>query len=143
MEWIVTEESMLPQVARAFLDHLDGRKVVAFYGEIGAGKTTFIKAICQQLGVDALEVSSPTFALVNEYSYHDSVTKHQNRIFHLDLYRLETLEEALDMGIEDYLAGEAFCFIEWPALIEPILPDDIIRIKLEATDEFTRRLIVE
>lgn len=111
-----------------------GRQKIAFYGEIGAGKTTFIKAICVLLGVEDY-VSSPTFALVNEY------VAGQERVFHLDLYRLHNIQEALDIGIEDYLYSPFWCFIEWPELIEPLLPEETVRVKIEALEDSSRKVL--
>jgi len=116
-----------------------GRKKMIFIGEIGAGKTTFIKALCAQLGVEE-KVTSPTFSLVNQYSYFDK-EGHEQLIYHLDLYRLKNREEALDIGIEDILYEDAYCFIEWPELIEDLLPDNIVKISIEIVDDSTRKIL--
>ena len=110
---------------------------MAFSGEIGAGKTTFIQVICRQLGVDEAEVVSPTFALINAYDVAGS----SRQIYHMDLYRLESLDEALQIGIEDYLYGGDYCLIEWPELIEALLPDDTVRIKLEILGDSSRKIL--
>lgn len=112
--------------------------VIAFYGSMGAGKTTFIRALCEGLGVQE-PVTSPTFAIVNEYSSHSSIKK----IFHFDFYRIRRIEEAYDMGFEDYLYSGHLCLIEWPELIEDLLPEDTIRVRITAADDGTRTLQTE
>ena len=123
--------------ARVFLDtYLPdtlGGKVVAFYGQMGAGKTTFIKALCAALGATDW-VNSPTFTLVNEYRSTAGTP-----IFHFDFYRINRLEEAVDMGCEEYFyTPNALCFIEWPELIEPLLPEDTLRVQLQVLPDGTR-----
>lgn len=130
----------LPQAVEQLLAFAGDRKKWFFYGEIGAGKTTFIKAICQHLGV-AETVSSPTFSLINEYTYPVAGEKAEQYIYHLDLYRLNSLEEALDIGIEDYLDNPYFCWIEWPELIEPLLLEEVVKIKLEISEHSTRKIL--
>jgi tRNA threonylcarbamoyladenosine biosynthesis protein TsaE len=112
------------------------RRKFAFYGEIGAGKTTFIQAVCRYLGVEDY-VASPTFALVHEYA--GSGAQH---VFHLDLYRLRNIQEALDIGIEEYLDNSDYCFIEWPEIIEPLLPEDIVRVKIAADSNSHRKVVI-
>ena len=107
---------------------------------MGAGKTTLVKAFCQWLGVPHT-TSSPTFALVNEYRYRDG-SGQPALLHHLDLYRLNTLQEALDIGIEELLDDPWFCFIEWPQIIEPLLPSDTAKIQLEILSETARRLLI-
>lgn len=120
--------------AKEFLDGLGDRRVVAFYGSMGAGKTTFIKAICEVLGVtDA--VNSPTFAIVNEY-----VAASGDSIYHFDFYRIKKLEEAYDIGYENYFFSGSLCLIEWPEMIEELLPDDALRISLKETEDGDREL---
>ncbi|MCR9102011.1 MAG: tRNA (adenosine(37)-N6)-threonylcarbamoyltransferase complex ATPase subunit type 1 TsaE [bacterium] len=106
-----------------------------FTGEIGAGKTTLIKALCRKLGSEET-VSSPTFSLVNEYEDREGET-----FYHMDLYRLNDAEEALDIGIEEYLDSGRRCLIEWPGLIEHLLPEDTFRIKLEIGSDSSRKII--
>jgi len=113
------------------------RKKIAFYGEVGAGKTTLIQALCRALGAGDKAVS-PTFALVNEYLRPATGTY----IHHLDLYRLRSIEEALDIGVEDLLYDESYCFVEWPELIEPLLPEDTLKIKIEEVAESERKIIL-
>ncbi len=124
----------LPHAAGALLKCFPFSRVFVFYAEMGVGKTTFIKALCEALGTtDAL--SSPTYSLVNEYSIGDKV------IYHMDLYRLNSLEEALDMGIEDYLSNKnAHIFIEWPQLIETLLPLDVVKVFIETEENGLRRV---
>jgi len=124
----------LDVLAGQMLEMAGGRRVFAFTGEIGAGKTTFIQAICRRLGVTG-EVTSPTFALVNEYQGAEA------RIYHLDLYRLTDVEEALGIGIEELLDIGDYCLIEWPGLIEGLLPDDTVRINLEIVGNSTRKIL--
>lgn len=130
MEWEVASADQLLQVARDLLSRAGppGR-VFALTGELGAGKTALVQAFCRLLGVQE-EVTSPTFALVNVYAYGGQGKKGFS-IFHLDLYRLETLEEAMDIGVEEYLYSDAYCFVEWPELIAGLLPENALRIHLE------------
>jgi tRNA threonylcarbamoyladenosine biosynthesis protein TsaE len=106
-------------------------KCFAFYAPMGAGKTTFIKAVCEELGVDDV-ITSPTFAIINEYEGRDG------SIFHFDFYRIKKLEEVYDMGYEDYFYSGALCFIEWPELIEEVLPEDAVRVSLAEQPDGSR-----
>ena len=113
--------------------NLSKHRIIAFYGPLGSGKTTLIKEICRQLGsID--DFSSPSYSLVNEYSLGDSTDK----LYHIDLYRLKTLQEALAIGIEEYMDGQHYCFIEWPELIEPILSENAIKVRLEAAGDMRK-----
>lgn len=114
-----------------------GSRVFAFYGEMGAGKTTFVKALCEALGVDDV-VNSPTFAIVNEYE--SAVLRCP--VFHFDFYRIRRIEEAYDIGVDDYFYSGCPCFIEWPELIEDILPADTVRITIEELPDGTRMVKV-
>ena len=105
-------------------------RVFAFYGKMGAGKTTFVKAICEELGVCDV-ITSPTFAIINEYEGDET-------IYHFDFYRIKKLEEVYDMGYEDYFYSGALCFIEWPELIEEILPDDAVRVNITEQQDGSR-----
>ncbi len=118
--------------ARRFIDAIGNNRIFAFYGSMGAGKTTFIKAICQELGVVDV-INSPTFAIVNEYSTSDG-----NLIYHFDCYRLNRISEALDMGCEEYFASGNLCFIEWPENIAVLLPDDCVTVNILVQDDDTR-----
>lgn len=126
----------LPEAAREFINSLGDRTIVTFKGEMGAGKTTFINEVCRQLGVETDATSSPTFALVNEYRSDTTA----ELIYHFDLYRLEELDEAMDMGIEDYLDCGALCLIEWPDVIDPILPTDVVEVTLSVNPDGSRSL---
>ena len=120
------------EAAREFIEHIGDRRVFAFYGKMGAGKTTFVKAICEELGVNDV-ITSPTFAIINEYT-----SAKDDTIFHFDFYRIKKLEEVYDMGYEDYFYSGALCFIEWPELIEEILPDDAVRVSITEQDDGSR-----
>lgn len=126
----------LPDAARRFINAMGDRTVVALHGEMGAGKTTFINALCKELGVETDPTTSPTFALVNEYRSDTTA----ELIYHFDLYRLESLDEAIDMGIEDYLDCGALCLIEWPDIIDPMLPDDTIDLHITENPDGSRLL---
>lgn len=119
--------------AKEFVDNMGAGKVFAFYGKMGAGKTTFIKAVCECLGVEDT-VTSPTFAIVNEYSS----TKVDYPIYHFDFYRIKKLEEVYDMGYEDYFYGGGVCFIEWPELVEDLLPEDCVKVEIKENEDGTR-----
>ncbi len=125
----------LPVLAKAILQFAEHRKVFAFYAQMGAGKTTLIKEICKHLG-STDNFSSPTYSVVNEYAAVSNSASgiSYSKIFHMDCYRLKNLEEALDIGIDDYIYSENYCFIEWPELIEPILPADVVKISILADD---------
>ena len=111
--------------AREFVKAMGDNTVFAFYGKMGAGKTTFIKAICETLGVTEDVITSPTFAIVNEYRADSG-----ELIYHFDFYRIKKLEEVYDMGYEDYFYSGAVCFIEWPELVEELLPSDAIKVTI-------------
>lgn len=126
----------LPQAAEEFLGLMDDATVYTFEGEMGAGKTTFINALCRALGVEDDPTGSPTFSIVNEYRSDTTA----ELIYHFDLYRLESLDEAVDMGIEDYLDCGALCLIEWPDVVDPMLPDDTIDVNLTVNPDGSRTL---
>ena len=135
MNWTIQSLAELPQVAGEFLQALGDRRVVAFQGKMGAGKTTFIKALCEQLGVCDM-VNSPTFSIVNEYTDADG----QTLAYHFDLYRLKSVAEALDMGAEDYFYSDRYCFIEWPDVADALLPDNCAEASIEEADNGARIL---
>lgn len=139
MELVINEERELDQAVAELLSFAGDRKVMLFSGEIGAGKTTFIQAICRHFGVQE-QVTSPTFALINEYPYVDSKGQ-EAFIYHMDLYRLKHIDEALNIGLEDYLYTGDYCFIEWPAIIEDILPDEVVRINITIEANSSRKLV--
>ena len=125
--------------AREFVKAMGDSTVFAFYGEMGAGKTTFINAIARELGVEDDPTGSPTFAIVNEYRSDTTA----ELIYHFDLYRLENLEEAFDIGVEDYLDSGAVCLLEWPERIEDILPDDAVKVTIAVNDDDTRTVTLD
>lgn len=135
MEITISNIENIREAAQEFVENMDGRKVFAFYGKMGAGKTTFIKAVCEELGVTDV-ITSPTFAIVNEYTG-------EVPIFHFDFYRIKRLEEVYDMGYEDYFYGGALCFIEWPELIEELLPKDAVRVEISEQPDGTRLVTME
>ncbi len=121
------------EAANLFIENKGNGKVFAFYGKMGAGKTTFVKAICEALGVEDV-ITSPTFAIVNEYQS----TKTDQPIYHFDFYRIKKLEEVFDMGYEDYFYSGSLCFLEWPELIEDILPQDVVKVKISEQEDGSR-----
>lgn len=137
-EIIIESESALPRAAQEFIGCIGDNKIFAFTGSMGAGKTTFISAICKSLGVEEDDISSPTFAIVNEYR-SDSTGQ---LIYHFDCYRIEDDEEALDMGVEDYFESGSLCFIEWPDRIERFLPEDTVEVSIEETESGARKVTV-
>ena len=129
MEIRIKDLEHIGEAAQRFIDQIGDCRVLAFYGGMGAGKTTFIKAICEQLGVEDV-ITSPTFAIVNEYTSHSPLLTVHSSIYHFDFYRIKKLEEVYDMGYEDYFYSGGLCLIEWPELIEDILPDDAMKITI-------------
>lgn len=137
MEIRISNLDNIREAARQFIENIGDHRVFAFYGKMGAGKTTFIKAICEELGVEDI-ITSPTFAIVNEYTSHASLLTPHDSIFHFDFYRIKKLEEVYDMGFEDYFYSGSLCFIEWPELIEEVLPDDAVKVTIEENADGTR-----
>lgn len=126
------------EAAREFIAQMDDRTVFAFYGPMGVGKTTFIKAICEELGVEDV-INSPTFAIINEYRSDTT----GELIYHFDFYRITKLSEAEDIGTEDYFYSGALCFIEWPEKIEDLLPGDVVNVTLSENPDGSRTVTVE
>lgn len=124
----------IADAARQFVDTMGENKVFAMFGPMGVGKTTFVKAVCEILGVEDT-ITSPTFAIVNEYR-----TNTGDQIFHFDFYRIRKVEEVYDMGYEDYVYSGAVCFLEWPELIEELLPEDAVRVTLSEEEDGTRTI---
>ena len=131
MEIKIQDLEHIREAAREFVENIGDRTVFAFYGHMGAGKTTFIKAICEELGVEDV-ITSPTFAIVNEY------TAQEGPIYHFDFYRIKKLEEVYDMGFEDYFYSGSLCLIEWPELIEEVLPDDAVKVTITEQPDGSR-----
>lgn len=136
MQIEIKDKRHLVAAAKLFLKNSAGKKIFAFYGSMGAGKTTIIKAICESLGAVDI-VSSPTFTLVNEYK-----TTAGEILFHIDFYRIKKLEEVFDFGIEEYLTGDSYCFMEWPELVEDILPAETVRVKISVDAKEQRILTI-
>ncbi|HXK99973.1 MAG: tRNA (adenosine(37)-N6)-threonylcarbamoyltransferase complex ATPase subunit type 1 TsaE [Dysgonamonadaceae bacterium] len=124
----INDISEIRLAARRFLSEMGNNKIFAFYGEMGTGKTTFIKAVCEEMGVCEI-VTSPTFAIINEYH-----TDKGEVVYHFDFYRIDKLEEVFDFGCEDYFYSGNVCFIEWPELVEPLLPPDTVKISITETE---------
>ncbi len=134
MEIRIKDLSGIRQAAKEFIAHIGDRKIFAFYGKMGAGKTTFISAVCEELGVSDV-INSPTFAIVNEY-----LSGSGNPIYHFDFYRIKNIGEALDIGYYDYIDSDNLCFMEWPELIESILPDDTVKVTIEEEVDGSRKI---
>ncbi len=126
----------IDKTAGELLSSFPETRIFAFYGEMGAGKTTFIKAMCQQAGVEEI-ITSPTFSLVNEYRSKNNGGK---VFFHFDFFRIDALEEVMDMGYEDYFYSDSMCFIEWPEKIAGLLPEETLRLKIEVLETGERQL---
>ena len=134
--YLLPDVGALPEVAQQFIQEvLPWGDVFAFYAPMGTGKTTFIKTLCEALGVEDV-INSPTFSIINEYRAEPS----GELIYHFDCYRLERLSDALNLGVEDYLQSGALCFIEWPEVLEDILPADTVRIILTEQEDGSRTL---
>lgn len=132
MEIKIQSLEEIHEAARTFIREMGDNTVFAFYGKMGAGKTTFIKAVCECLCVEDV-INSPTFAIVNEYRSETG-----ELIYHFDFYRIKKLEEVYDMGYEDYFYSGALCFIEWPELIEEVLPGNAVKVEIEEAEDGSR-----
>lgn len=137
IEFTIASLEQLDDAAHKFMAEMGDYTVFAFYGEMGAGKTTFINALCRQLGVETDITSSPSFAIINEYRSDTTA----ELIYHFDCYRLENEAEAQDIGAEDYFDCGALCLIEWPERIEGILPDDTVRVDITVNPDDDSRTV--
>src|SRR5574344_2765261 len=133
MEIKIEKLDNIREAAKQFIANIGDSTVFAFYGNMGAGKTTFVKAVCEELGVDDV-ITSPTFSIVNEYRSEQT----GELIYHFDFYRVKKIEEVYDMGFEDYFYSGALCFIEWPELVEELLPMDAVKVCIEVADDESR-----
>ena len=134
MEIRVKSIDGIVEAAKAFVDAMGEKRVFAFYGKMGVGKTTFIKAVCEEMGVEDV-INSPTFAIVNEY-----VDGNDEPIYHFDFYRIKKEQEVLDIGYEDYVYSGNVCFMEWPELIEGLLPADVVKVNIEEDEDGGRAI---
>ena len=132
MELKINHIDDINEVARQFVDHMGDHKIFAFYGKMGAGKTTFIKAMCEELGVTDV-INSPTFAIVNEY-----MDGKGESIYHFDFYRIKRVEEVYDIGFDEYIYSGNLCLMEWPELIEQLLPEETVRVDIMENPDGTR-----
>jgi tRNA threonylcarbamoyladenosine biosynthesis protein TsaE len=137
MRILIKDKKNLPAAARKILEHTSGQKLLAFYGSMGAGKTTIVKAICKVLGAGDI-VTSPTFTMVNEY-----LTNKNEIIYHIDFYRIKKVEEVFDFGIEEYFSSGSYCFMEWPELIGGILPPETVKIRITIGEKDQRIIDIE
>ena len=135
---VIHNLSEIDQAAEQFLREVGPGRIIAFYAPMGAGKTTFTTAICRVLGVDGDAVSSPTFAIVNEYR-----TGSGEPLYHFDFYRIERLEEALDIGLYDYLDSGFLCLMEWPENVEGLLPEETLKVQIRVNPDQSRTLFWE
>lgn len=133
----ISDVGDLERAAAEFASQIGERRIFTFYGEMGAGKTTFISALARHLGVDEGEANSPSFAIVNEYTAADGSV-----IYHFDLYRLDNEAEAYDIGVDDYFDSGSLCLIEWPERLGSLLPDDAVRVDIRVNDDNSRDLII-
>lgn len=135
--FLIETEDQLDEVAREIITLVEVCPVVCFYGEMGAGKTTLIKVICKNIGVQD-SMNSPTFSIVNEYR-----DESDDPVYHFDFYRIENLREALDIGVEEYFYSENLCFIEWPEKIKELIPENHLEISIKLVGENSREITVE
>ena len=135
MEIKIEKLDNIREAAKQFIANIGDSTVFAFYGNMGAGKTTFVKAVCEELGVDDV-ITSPTFSIVNEYRSEQT----GELIYHFDFYRVKKIEEVYDMGFEDYFYSGALCFIEWPELCEEVLPDDTVKVSIKEDPDGSRTI---
>ena len=138
MKITIRDLQHIHEAAKAFIAAMGDNTVFAFYGKMGAGKTRFIKAVCEELGVTDV-INSPTFAIVNEYRSDTT----GELIYHFDFYRIKKLEEVYDMGYEDYFYSGALCFIEWPELIDDLLPGDAVKVRIDELEDGSRTVSID
>ncbi len=136
-EYMISSLEELRSKAKLILRDFNKKKMFAFYGKMGSGKTTLIKALCEELGSKD-NITSPTFAIVNQYNAFENGT-----IYHFDFYRIKSQEEAFDIGYEDYFYDNNYCFIEWPELIENLLPENCVKVRIEEIGEGARNVRIE
>lgn len=122
----------IDEAAKEFLQEIGDNKIIALYGSMGAGKTTFVTALCRVLGVEDV-VNSPTFTIVNEYQ-----TEEGEPVFHFDFYRIKSLREVEDLGFEEYVYSDCLCLMEWPEMIEEMLPDETVKVSISEQEDGTR-----
>lgn len=134
MQIIIENKNSVKSAAKQFVKLMGDDKIFAFHGAMGAGKTTFIKAVCEELGVKET-ITSPTFAIINEYKDREG-----SSIYHFDFYRINKLEEVFDFGYEDYFYSGDLCFIEWPEIVNSILPENSVRVSIEEQENGIRIL---
>lgn len=137
MKEIICKKDNIAEAAQQFLQAIEGHNIIAFYGNLGAGKTTFTKALCDCLGVTD-NVCSPTFTIVNEYRAASG-----RGVYHFDFYRIDKLQEAMDLGLDEYFYSDGLCLMEWPEKIEPLLPEETVRVTIEPVDDTTRRISID
>ncbi|MDO4737182.1 MAG: tRNA (adenosine(37)-N6)-threonylcarbamoyltransferase complex ATPase subunit type 1 TsaE [Bacteroidales bacterium] len=135
MEIRVKSIDGIVEAAKAFVDAMGEKRIFAFYGKMGVGKTTFIKAVCEEMGVEDV-INSPTFAIVNEY-----VDGRGEPVYHFDFYRIMKEQEVLDIGYEDYVYSGNVCFMEWPELIEGLLPADVVKVTIQEEEDGGRTIM--
>lgn len=135
MEITISNINDISAAAQKFVENMGTNRVFAFYGKMGAGKTTFIKAVCESMGITDV-ITSPTFAIVNEYSNDETGLT----VYHFDFYRIKKIEEVYDMGYEEYFYSGCPCFIEWPELIEKLLPQDAVKVTIEEQADGSRKV---
>ncbi|HBA13245.1 MAG: tRNA (adenosine(37)-N6)-threonylcarbamoyltransferase complex ATPase subunit type 1 TsaE [Bacteroidaceae bacterium] len=137
MQLEITCLDKIDKTAREFIGQMGNHTIFAFYGKMGAGKTTFIKAVCRELGVED-NVNSPSFAIINEYRS----TAIAKPIYHFDFYRIKKIEEVFDLGYEEYFYSDALCFIEWPEIIEELLPEEAKKITITENSDGSRTIVL-
>ena len=134
----IPDLASIDSAARQFIQEIEGHNLIAFYAPMGAGKTTFTTAVCRALGVEEDAVSSPTFAIVNEYRDAQG-----SPVFHFDFYRINKIEEAFDIGFYDYMDSGCLCLMEWPENIEEIIPVETLKVHIQVSDDGSRTLVWE